>query len=89
MPTGSSNPIRRLQACSLSSGARDTAVIATSWFSRLTPKPYKPSPIAEKARQPAGSLLLLLVATTLAVYKPPGLTPHGQRKQREQQMVSR
>jgi hypothetical protein len=30
------------------------------------------------------ALLLLLVATTLAVYKPRGLTPYGQRKQREQ-----
>jgi hypothetical protein len=29
-------------------------------------------------------LLLLLGATTLAVYKPRGLTRHGQRKQREQ-----
>jgi hypothetical protein len=28
------------------------------------------------------ALLLLLVATTLAVYKPRGLTPYGQRKQR-------
>jgi hypothetical protein len=30
------------------------------------------------------ALLLFLVATTLAVYKPPGMTPYGQRKQREQ-----
>jgi hypothetical protein len=30
------------------------------------------------------ALLLLLVATTLAVYKPRGLTPYGQRRQREQ-----
>jgi hypothetical protein len=28
------------------------------------------------------ALLLLLVATTLAVYKPRGMTPYGQRKQR-------
>ena len=35
------------------------------------------------------ALLLLLVATTLAVYKPRGLTPLGQRKQREQRAVSR
>lgn len=33
------------------------------------------------------ALLLLLAATTLAVYKPPGLTPYGQRKQREQRAV--
>jgi hypothetical protein len=30
------------------------------------------------------ALLLLVVATTLAVYKPRGLTPYGRRKQREQ-----
>jgi hypothetical protein len=30
----------------------------------------------------AAALFLLLVATTLAVYKPRGLTPYGQRKQR-------
>jgi uncharacterized membrane protein len=29
------------------------------------------------------ALLLLLVATTLAIYKPQGLTPYGQRKQRK------
>jgi hypothetical protein len=32
---------------------------------------------------------LLLVATTLAVYKPRGLTPYGQRKQRAQRTASR
>jgi hypothetical protein len=30
------------------------------------------------------ALLLLLVATTLAIYKPRGLTPYGRRKQPEQ-----
>jgi hypothetical protein len=30
------------------------------------------------------ALLVLLVATALAVYKPPGVTPYGRRKQREQ-----
>ncbi|MCI0688063.1 MAG: hypothetical protein L0Y54_12610 [Sporichthyaceae bacterium] len=30
------------------------------------------------------ALLLLLVATVLAVYKPKGLTPYGERRQREQ-----
>jgi hypothetical protein len=34
------------------------------------------------------ALLLLLVATTLAVYKPRGLTPYGRRKQREQRSVT-
>jgi hypothetical protein len=31
-----------------------------------------------------GALLLLLVATTLSVYKPQGMTRYGQRKQQEQ-----
>jgi hypothetical protein len=35
----------------------------------------------------AAALVLLLVATTLAVYKPRGLTPYGRRKQREQRPV--
>ena len=34
------------------------------------------------------ALLVLLVATTLAVYKPPGMTRYGRRKQREQRKVS-
>ncbi len=34
------------------------------------------------------ALLVLLVATTLAVYKPRGLTPYGLCKQREQRTVS-
>ena len=34
------------------------------------------------------ALLLLLVATTLAVYKPRGMTPYGWRKQHEQQTMS-
>jgi hypothetical protein len=33
------------------------------------------------------AVLLLLVATTLAVYKPRGLTPYGRRKQRAQRVV--
>jgi hypothetical protein len=33
------------------------------------------------------ALLLLVVATVLAVYKPRGMTPYGQRKQREQRTV--
>ena len=35
------------------------------------------------------ALLVLLVATVLAVYKPRGVTPYGQRKQQEQRTVSR
>jgi hypothetical protein len=34
------------------------------------------------------ALLVLLVATVLAVYKPRGLTPYGWRKQKEQRAVS-
>jgi hypothetical protein len=34
------------------------------------------------------ALVVLLVATTLAVYKPRGLTPYGQRKQRELRTAS-
>jgi len=30
------------------------------------------------------AMLVLIVATTLSVYKPQGLTPYGRRKQREQ-----
>jgi hypothetical protein len=33
------------------------------------------------------ALLLLLAATTLAVYKPRGMTPYGRRKQNEQRTV--
>ena len=35
------------------------------------------------------ALLLLLVATTLAVYKPRGMTPYGRRKQLEQRATLR
>lgn len=35
-----------------------------------------------------GAVVLLLVATTLSVYKPRGLTRHGRRKQDEQPRVS-
>ena len=34
------------------------------------------------------AILVLLVATTLSVYKPRGLTPYGRRKQREERAVS-
>jgi hypothetical protein len=43
-----------------------------------------PSPLLHAG----AALLLLLVATALAVYKPRGLTPYGQRKQREQRTVA-
>lgn len=44
-----------------------------------------PSPVLHGA----GALLLLLAAATLSVYKPPGMTRYGQRKQRERRAVSR
>ena len=50
---GKLQPMRRLYACSLSSGARDTAQSITSWFARWVANPLKPSAIAEQARQPA------------------------------------
>lgn len=43
-----------------------------------------PSP----ALHAGAALLLLLVATTLSVYKPRGVTPFGRRKQRERRTVS-
>jgi len=43
-----------------------------------------PSPVLHAT----AALLLLLVAMVLAVYKPRGLTPYGQRKQREQRALS-
>ena len=43
-----------------------------------------PSPVIHSA----AALLLLLVATVLAVYKPRGMTRYGRRKQREQHQVS-
>jgi DMSO/TMAO reductase YedYZ heme-binding membrane subunit len=39
-----------------------------------------PSPVLHAG----AALVLLVVATTLAVYKPRGMTPYGQRKQHEQ-----
>jgi hypothetical protein len=43
-----------------------------------------PSPVLHAG----AAVVLLLAATTLAVYKPRGMTPYGQRKQREQRPVS-
>jgi uncharacterized membrane protein len=43
---------------------------------------------ASPALHAGGALLLLLVATVLAVYKPRGITRYGQRKQHEQRTVS-
>jgi hypothetical protein len=42
---------------------------------------------ASPALHAGAALLLLLVATTLAVYKPRGVTPYGRRKQDEQRTV--
>lgn len=43
-----------------------------------------PSPVVHAA----GALVLLLVAVTLSVYKPRGMTRYGQRKQLEQRALS-
>jgi len=48
-----STPSAALKACSLWSGAREIAVIATSWFSRWTTMPLNPSAIAEQLGQAA------------------------------------
>src|SRR6185369_11822476 len=50
---GKLQPIRRLNACSFASGARDTAQSITSWFARCTANPLKPSAIAEQDGHPA------------------------------------
>jgi hypothetical protein len=44
---------------------------------------------ASPALHASAALVLLLVATTLAVYKPRGMTPYGLRKQRESVQTSR
>jgi hypothetical protein len=43
-----------------------------------------PSPLLHAC----AALLLLLVATALAVYKPPGMTRYGRRKQHEERALS-
>jgi hypothetical protein len=43
-----------------------------------------PSPVLHAG----AALLLLLAATTLAVYKPRGMTRYGQRKQHEERMAA-
>jgi uncharacterized membrane protein len=43
---------------------------------------------ASPALHAGAALLLLLVATTLAVYKPRGMTPYGQRKQHQERTAS-
>jgi hypothetical protein len=60
-------------------------VAAETTFSRADLSALRtPSP----ALHASLALVLLLVATTLAVYKPRGVTPYGQRKQREQRLAS-
>jgi len=43
-----------------------------------------PSPVIHSA----GALLLLLTATALSIFKPPGMTRRGQRRQHDQRAVS-
>src|SRR5262245_16606045 len=50
---GNVHPIRRLYAWSFAKGARDTADSTTSWLSRCTANPLKPSAIAEQEGHPA------------------------------------
>ena len=58
------------------------AAAETSFSSSDLSELRSPSPVLHAGL----ALLLLLVATTLAVYKPRGMTPYGQRKQREQRV---
>lgn len=50
---GNVQPIRRLNACSFCSGARETAQSITSWLARWMANPLKPSAIAEQDGEPA------------------------------------
>ena len=50
---GNVQPIRRLNARSLASGACETAINVTSWWARWTTDPANPSAIAEHDGQPA------------------------------------
>src|ERR1700742_5111814 len=50
---GNVHPMRRLYACSFTSGARDTAESVTSWLARWTAKPSNPSAIVEQVAHPA------------------------------------
>jgi hypothetical protein len=55
----------------------------------LTNADLRPLTSPDHAIHAGGGLVLLLVATVLAVYKPPGMTRYGRRKQREQRVRSR
>ena len=56
----------------------DVAATTSSGGAHL--RELAPSPLVHAG----GGLLVLLTATVLSVYKPPGLTPYGWRKQEEQ-----
>jgi hypothetical protein len=60
--------------------ARDTTVPSGDLHGLRDPSPLLHSTLA---------LVLLLVATTLAVYKPRGLTPYGQRRWNAERRVSK
>jgi hypothetical protein len=70
-----------------------TVVLVTymGTFKFLAEVAADPTAPLDKVRNPSPglhallALLVLLVPTVLSVYKPRGLTPYGQRKQREQQ----
>jgi Polyketide cyclase / dehydrase and lipid transport len=53
----------------------------TSWRGGVTEMRPSPTPHA------AAALVLLLAATTLAIYKPRGVTRYGQRKQHRQRTL--
>ena len=64
-----------MQTLSYLAGAAETALSSGDLL-----KLRNPSPVAHAV----AALLLLLVATTLSVYKPQGMTRYGQRRQHEQ-----
>jgi hypothetical protein len=67
------------------SGLADEAAARTSLSNADLAMLRSPSVVVHSG----GALLLLLVTTTLSVYKPRGMTRHGQRKQRQQRRQRR
>jgi hypothetical protein len=70
-----------MQTLGYLAGVAATTALSSDELSGLR----NPSPLLHAG----AALLLLLVATTLSVYKPRGVTPYGWRKQQEQRTISR
>jgi hypothetical protein len=71
----------------------DTGDVISSTIAAVATATTLPSRGLRGLRDPSptlhagAALLLLLVATTLAIYKPRGMTRYGQRKQHQQRTV--